>query len=52
MDCADIAACAAALLTGDPHPGAVPTLTGRPARTFDDFLCDNVAVIRRSWAGM
>jgi uncharacterized protein YbjT (DUF2867 family) len=122
VDCADIAACAAALLTGDPRHGetfvltgpealthteiaaklsavagreiryidlpahtfatrltalglpaafaedvaalftevaggrlapvttAVADLTGRPARTFDDFLRDNAETIRAAWA--
>jgi uncharacterized protein YbjT (DUF2867 family) len=122
VDCVDIAACAAALLTGDPRHGetfvltgpqalthaeiaaklsavagreiryvdlpasafatrltalglpgdfaedvailfaevadgslastttAVADLTGRPARSFDDFLRDNTEVIRRSWS--
>jgi NAD(P)H dehydrogenase (quinone) len=122
VDCADIAACAAALLTGDPRHGetfvltgpralthaeiaaqlsavadreiryvdlpsaafatrltalglpgdfaddvatlfaevadgsltptttSVADLTGRPARTFEDFLRDNAEVIRRSWS--
>ncbi|HEX6357927.1 SDR family oxidoreductase [Actinophytocola sp.] len=32
-----------------PTTNAVADLTGRPARTFDDFLRDNAGVIRRSW---
>jgi uncharacterized protein YbjT (DUF2867 family) len=121
VDCVDIAACAAALMTGEPRPGEtfvltgpeslthneiaatlsatvgreiryvdlpaaefarrlgalglppafaedvavlfenvasgtleatttdVANLTGRPARTFDDFLRDNAETVRRSW---
>jgi NAD(P)H dehydrogenase (quinone) len=33
-----------------PTTTSVTDLTGRPARTFDDFLRDNAEVIRRSWS--
>lgn len=34
-----------------PTTDAVADLTGRPPRTFDDFLRENAETIRESWSG-
>jgi NAD(P)H dehydrogenase (quinone) len=49
----DVAALFAEVATGRlaPTTTAVADLTGRPARTFDEFLRDNAETIRASWSG-
>jgi NAD(P)H dehydrogenase (quinone) len=43
-----VAEVAAGALSDTTH--TVAELTGKPARTFDEFVRDNAALIRRSWS--
>ncbi|GAB1513034.1 SDR family oxidoreductase [Actinophytocola sp. KF-1] len=49
----DVAALFTEVATGRlaPTTTAVADLTGRPPRTFDDFLRDNADTVRASWSG-
>jgi uncharacterized protein YbjT (DUF2867 family) len=50
----DVAALFATVASGRlaPTTTAVPDLTGRPARTFDEYLRDNADAVRAAWSAV